>query len=155
MCKKIKVRNVCIVEGCNNLVWERSTKGPKPVVCDKHYWSMVSGRVSYKHVRRDVHLFHRKAYCEGFDGNGCPHKITAYKLGKDIIDEMVRRGEYKMHSRSWRDIIRIGVQQLEGDHIRGRNIPRANAKENIRTLCPICHKKKTKLEKNYMPGWDK
>lgn len=121
---------MCTVHGCKNKLhtplfkWSRAQK-----VCRKHYFAMKSGRVGMN-WQRDIHNFHRKGACEWCG-------VTAYNLGSQVFercDQPLPR---------IRNIIKAGMQILQGDHIRGREGKHAHHAKNIQTLCPTCHRIKT------------
>lgn len=134
MCKK------CEVHGCNNPVYKPNKKYAQVQrVCRKHYIAKQSGRVG-ANWERDIHNFHRKGYCEVCG-------ITAGQLGLEVI---AARGQTPTEYR-FREIINLGMQNLEGHHINGREGRKAHHPENIQTLCATHHKIITIANEDHKP----
>lgn len=131
---------MCAVHGCSKPLFSSLiTKGREQRVCKRHFYSMKSGRVGIN-WKRDIHNFHRKGSCE------MCHK-TAFQFGLEIQQYQCPTDR----STRTRDIIKLGMTVLQGDHIEGREIDNANHPENIQTLCANCHRVKTIANKDYMP----
>lgn len=125
---------MCAVHGCDNKLFTPLIKHSRQQkVCRKHYYAMKSGRVGHQ-WKRDIHNFHRKGQCECCG-------VTAYDLGQIVRSQMPTKKQGE-HSRI-RNIIRLGMMILQGDHIDGRDFDEANHAHNIQTLCPNCHRIKT------------
>ena len=132
MCRK------CEVPFCNKPVYKPNKKwGQVQRVCRKHYIARQSGRVGLN-WERDVHNFYRKGRCEVCG-------ITAGELGMDVIAHR----DDSASSYRFRDIIELGMQNLEGHHINGDH--NDNRPENIMTLCATHHKVITIAEKHHVP----
>lgn len=133
---------LCCVDGCYGSVFTPPVKwGQEQAVCSRHYYAKKSGRVS-SNWERDMHNFHRKSKC-----SWC--HVTSYTLGQQVIQR--RRLDGDTVEYRFRDIVRLGVQALEGDHIYGRDGPNANYPDNIMTLCSTCHRIKTLAKKDFSP----
>ena len=133
---------MCEVHGCSNPNYKPKGKWKRAQqVCFKHWIARKSGRVGSQ-WKRDIHNFHRKGKCE------CCGK-TAYQCGVETINSQWYK-EPVDHLRV-RDIMRIGMQALSGDHINGRDIERAHYPENIQTLCFHCHRIKSNASGDHRP----
>ena len=101
---------MCMVPGCD-CTYSENYKPKKKYsrtqqVCFKHWIATKSGRVGPNWRQRDRHNFHRKGYCE------CCGK-TAYQFGLEILKwKGANISDYRV-----RDIVRIGMRCLQGDHI--------------------------------------
>lgn len=130
-------RSVCIVHGCCNPTFKPNKKwGQQQRVCKRHYYAMKSGRVG-GNWQRDIHNFHRKGECADCG-------VTAFELGFRIFSGHIEGVRV-------RDVIKKGMQVLQGDHINGRTGDNAHTAENIQTLCSTCHHIKTIREGDHVP----
>lgn len=131
---------MCAVHGCSKPLFTPLIKwGREQKVCRRHYYARMSGRVG-SNWKRDIHNFHRKGACER-----CGK--SAFQFGQEI------QSYWPAESRLTRarDIVKLGMQVLQGDHINGRHISRAHHAENIMTLCSNCHHVKTIASGDFVP----
>lgn len=130
---------MCAVHGCDKPLFTPLLSGRQQGVCIRHFYARKSGRVGVN-WQRDIHNFHRKGYCEM-----CFK--TAYEFGLEIL--VLQNMNPDIISK--RDIIKLGMTILQGDHINGRAISKAHHPENIQTLCSNCHRVKTIATGDHIP----
>jgi hypothetical protein len=76
------------------------------------------------------HTFHRKWVC-----SGCGYNALEDPRLADIEDEMIKR--------------RVARVLMHGDHHQRQADGGTNSKENVRSLCYVCHAKKTILNEDW------
>ena len=125
---KKELDEVCCIPGCGKFLTQMLGPG-SGVLCRDHqinqreYGGM--GRIDRPHT------FHRDWVCED-----CGYNSLEDPRIKDIEDEMVKR--------------RIARVLMHGDHHDERKADGGeDTKENIRSLCYVCHAKKTIINEDY------
>jgi hypothetical protein len=119
----------CKLEDCNNSL--SMYEGPgSDILCREHQLECVEYGGMGKPER--LHTFYRGWVCE------C--------CGYDPREDELRFG----HIEDPYDKLRAMRGVMHGDHIELKSRGGSNAKENIRTLCVLCHMAKTYSEKDYL-----
>lgn len=118
---------VCCIEGCGKPLTHMDGPGSDSL-CREHqlmqreYGGM--GRIDRPHT------FHRDWVC-----SECGYNALEDPRLADIEDEMIKR--------------RVARVLMHGDHQHRQADGGANTKENVRSLCYVCHAKKTIINEDY------
>ena len=127
--KETRVNSTCMLEDCNNPI--STFEGPgSQVLCRAHQIECVEYGGMGKPDR--PHTFYRNWVCDN--------------CGYDPREDDLRFG----HVENEYDKFRAMRGVMHGDHIHLKSQGGSNAKENIRSLCVLCHMAKSYIEKDYL-----
>tara|TARA_B000000565_G_scaffold255868_2_gene238484 strand:+ start:4576 stop:5028 length:453 start_codon:yes stop_codon:yes gene_type:complete len=127
--KETRVNSTCMLEDCNNPI--STFEGPgSQVLCRAHQIECVEYGGMGKPDR--PHTFYRNWVCDN--------------CGYDPREDDLRFG----HVENEYDKLRAMRGVMHGDHIHLKSQGGSNAKENIRSLCVLCHMAKSYIEKDYL-----
>ena len=127
--KETRVNSTCMLEDCNNPI--STFEGPgSQVLCRAHQIECVEYGGMGKPDR--PHTFYRNWVCDN--------------CGYDPREDDLRFG----HVEDEYDKLRAMRRVMTGDHIHLKSQGGSNAKENIRSLCVLCHMAKSYIDKDYL-----
>lgn len=119
----------CILDGCNNNITIFKGPGDKSY-CREHQLALIN--YGGTGVPGRDHTFHRS---QEFTCVECGWEILKDPRLADVKDEMLKR--------------QIARYILHGDHVIRKADGGDDSAENVRSLCTVCHAKKTMINEDY------
>lgn len=125
--RQIKLGLTCCVEGCNQPISQMSGPG-SDVLCRDHQLKQREYGGMGRYDR--PHTFHRDWVCVE-----CGYNVLEDHRLADITDEVVKR--------------RVARVLMHGDHHERQADGGSDSALNVRSLCFVCHAKKTVINEDY------